>query len=129
MSPFIAARSPGRAAPLFAALGDATRLELVARLSREGPQSISALADDVTISRQAVTKHLEVLEEAGLAASRREGRERIFELRPRRLAVAHRYLDQISRQWDAALGRLQAHLEDGKKVGTTREQRAESRKQ
>ena len=113
MSPFVVARGSARAAPLFAALGDSTRLELVARLSREGPQSISALADNTTISRQAVTKHLQVLEEAGLAASRREGRERIFELRPQRLAAAHHYLDQIGRQWDAALVRLQAHLEKG----------------
>ncbi len=111
MSPFVAARRPMAAAPLFAALGDPTRLELVARLSREGPQSISALTEDSTISRQAVTKHLEILEEAGLAASHREGRERIFALRPQRLAVAHRYLDQIGRQWDAAIDRLQTHLE------------------
>lgn len=110
MPPFVATRGSMAAAPLFAALGDSTRLELIARLSREGPQSISDLAEDATISRQAVTKHLAVLEEAGLAASRRAGRERIFELRPQRLAVAHRYLDQISRQWDAALDRLEAHL-------------------
>jgi DNA-binding transcriptional ArsR family regulator len=110
MPPFIATRTGTAAAPLFAALGDSTRLELIARLSHDGPQSISDLAEDSTISRQAVTKHLEILEEAGLARSRREGRERIFELRPQRLAVAHRYLDQISRQWDAALDRLQEHL-------------------
>ncbi len=110
MTPFVATRGSMAAAPLFAALGDSTRLELIARLSRDGPQSISDLAEDATISRQAVTKHLEILEEAGLARSRREGRERIFELRPQRLAVAHRYLDQIGRQWDAALDRLQAHL-------------------
>jgi DNA-binding transcriptional ArsR family regulator len=110
MTPFLATRGSTAAAPLFAALGDSTRLELIARLSRDGPQSISDLAEDATISRQAVTKHLEILEEAGLARSRREGRERIFELRPQRLAVAHRYLDQIGRQWDAALDRLQAHL-------------------
>jgi DNA-binding transcriptional ArsR family regulator len=110
MPPFAITRASTAAAPLFAALGDPTRLEIIARLSRDGPQSISDLAEDATISRQAVTKHLEVLEEAGLARSRREGRERIFELRPQRLAVAHRYLDQIGRQWDAALDRLQAHL-------------------
>lgn len=93
-----------QAAPLFAALGDATRLELVARLARRGPQSISALAEGATVSRQAVTKHLEALEVAGLAESRRVGRERIFELRPERLARVNRYLDQIARQWDEALG-------------------------
>ncbi len=110
MPPFLASRASTSAAPLFAALGDPTRLELIARLSRDGPQSISDLTEDATISRQAVTKHLEILEEAGLTRSRREGRERIFALRPQRLAVAHRYLDQIGRQWDAALDRLQAHL-------------------
>lgn len=100
------------AAPLFAALSDATRLRLVTRLSRQGPQSISALAEGATISRQAVTKHLRALEEAGLAESRRSGRERIFELRPGRLAAAHRYLDQVARQWDEAIERLQAYVEE-----------------
>jgi len=107
----IATRNAEGAAPLFAALGDSTRLALLARLSRDGPQSIATLAEDTTISRQAVTKHLQVLEEAGLTASRREGRERIFELCPKQLAAAHRYLDQIGRQWDAALARLQTHVE------------------
>lgn len=111
MSPTAATHGSRGPAPLFAALGDATRLELVSRLSREGPQPISALAGNTKISRQAVTKHLQVLEEAGLAASRREGRERIFELRPERLDKVHRYLDQISRQWDRALDRLKAHVE------------------
>jgi DNA-binding transcriptional ArsR family regulator len=98
-------------APLFSALGDSTRLRLVARLSSDGPQSISALAENATISRRAVTKHLRMLEATGLASSRREGRERIFALRPARLAAAHRYLDRIARQWDQALDRLQAHVE------------------
>jgi DNA-binding transcriptional ArsR family regulator len=112
----IATRSNESAAPLFAALGDSTRLALLARLSRDGPLSIATLAEDATISRQAVTKHLQVLEEAGLTASRREGRERIFELRPGQLAAAHRYLDQIGRQWDAALDRLRAHVEGGEEL-------------
>jgi DNA-binding transcriptional ArsR family regulator len=111
MTPPAAARGFQGPASLFAALSAPARLELVARLSREGPRSISALAEDATISRQAVTKHLQVLEEAGLAASRREGRERIFELRPERLTTAHRCLDRIGRQWDDALARLQAHVE------------------
>ena len=111
MPPATTVHGSQASAPLFAALGDATRLRLVTRLSSEGPQSISALAGGATISRQAVTKHLEVLEEAGLAASRREGRERIFELRPERLVAVHRYLDQIGRQWDEALTRLRAHVE------------------
>jgi DNA-binding transcriptional ArsR family regulator len=87
------------------------RLRLVTRLSREGPQSIAALAEEATISRQAVTKHLRTLEDAGLAASRRVGRERIYELRPERLSDVHRYLDRIARQWDDALARLQAYVE------------------
>lgn len=111
MSPTAATHGSRGPAPLFAALGDATRLELVSRLSREGPRPISALAGNTKVSRQAVTKHLQILEQAGLAASRREGRERIFELRPKRLVEVHRYLDQISRQWDMAINRLETHVE------------------
>jgi DNA-binding transcriptional ArsR family regulator len=101
-----------RAAPLFSALSDPTRLLLVDRLSHDGPQSISSLAETATVSRQAVTKHLLALEETGLATSRREGRERIFELQPQRLVAAHRYLDRIARQWDEALDRLRVYVED-----------------
>ena len=99
------------AAPLFAALGDATRLQIVARLCSGGPSSIMRLASGARVSRQAVTKHLYALEHAGIARSARAGRERIWELRPQRLSEARRYLDQISDQWDAALGRLQAFVE------------------
>lgn len=106
-----AAQDLERAAPLFSALSDSTRLQLIGKLSREGPQSISSLAEDAAVSRQAVTKHLHVLEKAGLAESRRKGRECVFELRPERLAKAHCYLDQIASQWDEALDRLQAHVE------------------
>lgn len=113
MTPTSGIRGIERAAPLFAALGDPTRLELLGRLSRGGPQSITALAEGAAVSRQAVTKHLDALEEIGLAASRRRGRERIFELREERLAEAHRYLDQIALQWDRALDRLRAHVEGG----------------
>lgn len=112
MSPPAAPRGLERVTPLFAALSDPTRLQLVERLSRDGPQSISSLAENATVSRQAVTKHLLALEETGLATSRREGRKRIFELRPERLAAAHRYLDRIARQWDEALDRLRAYVED-----------------
>lgn len=110
-SPAAAPRTFEHTAPLFAALSDSTRLQLVERLSREGPLSISTLCKDTAISRQAVTKHLRVLEEAGLAASRRDGRECIFELRLERLTAVRRCLDQISRQWDDVLGRLQAYVE------------------
>lgn len=99
------------AAPLFAALGDGTRLHIVARLCGDGPLSIVQLAEGATVSRQAVTKHLHALEEVGLARSSRVGRERIWELETKRLSEARRYLDQISRDWDAALARLKAFVE------------------
>ena len=102
---------PQAAAPVFAALGDETRLRLVARLSREGPQPIARLAEHEDVTRQAVTKHLNALEEAGLVSSRWDGRSRVVELRTRRLAEVQRYLDEISAQWDGALDRLKALVE------------------
>jgi DNA-binding transcriptional ArsR family regulator len=102
-----------RAAPVFAALGDETRLEIVARLSAGGPQSIVRLTEQARVSRQAVTKHLVALEAAGLVRSRRDGRERVWEMQPKRLADARRYLDRISEQWDDAMERLRAAVEDG----------------
>jgi len=99
------------AAPVFAALGDETRLRLVARLSMEGPVSIVRLTEGEKVSRQAITKHLHALEEAGLAHSSRAGRERIWALRTKRLAEVRRNLDQISQRWDAALDRLRAFVE------------------
>ncbi len=101
-----------RAAPVFAALGDANRLALVARLCEGGPGSISRLARGGTITRQAVTKHLHVLAGAGLVHDARQGRERIWELRPDRLAEARRSIDEISRWWDEALERLRAFVEE-----------------
>jgi DNA-binding transcriptional ArsR family regulator len=98
-------------APLFAALGDDTRLGLVKRLCGAGPQSISRLSEGSGVTRQAVTKHLGVLLRAGLVRVHRDGRERIYELEPRRLVEAGRYLDHISAQWDDALGRLKALVE------------------
>jgi len=111
-APTLTFRDFEQIAPLFAALSDSTRLQIVTRLSREGPQSISVLTEETAVSRQAVTKHLQVLEDVGIAASWRNGRERIFELKPERLALANQHLDQISRQWDKALGRLQKFVED-----------------
>jgi DNA-binding transcriptional ArsR family regulator len=99
------------AAPVFAALGDATRLKLVARLSADGPLSITRLSEDAGVTRQAVTKHLEALAGAGLVQHNWRGRERIWELEPRRLEMARRCLDRISDQWDAALDRLKAFVE------------------
>jgi DNA-binding transcriptional ArsR family regulator len=102
----------GQAAPVFAALGDSTRLNLVARLCTGGPQSIVRLTEGASVSRQAITKHLHTLAHAGIVRNTREGREQIWEIQPRRLATARRYLDEISGQWDATLQRLQHLVEN-----------------
>ncbi|MDF3019111.1 MAG: transcriptional regulator, ArsR family [Steroidobacteraceae bacterium] len=99
------------AAPVFAALGDETRLRIVAHLCREGPASIARLTGSADVSRQAVTKHLRALEDAGLVRSDRDGRECIWRLQTRRLAQVQRYLDQISLQWDGTLQRLRVFVE------------------
>jgi DNA-binding transcriptional ArsR family regulator len=108
-------------APLFRALGDETRLHVVARLSEEGPLSITELTGGTNVSRQAVTKHLHVLADAGLVHSQRGGgsgdgngdkRENVWTLEPRRLEEARRLLDLISREWDNTLDRLKAFVED-----------------
>jgi DNA-binding transcriptional ArsR family regulator len=99
------------AAPLFAALGDGTRLELLDRLGKEGSLSITRLSTNSPVTRQAITKHLEILSEAGLVRSSRQGRERLWELEPARLADAHQFIERLSRQWDMALGRLKAYVE------------------
>lgn len=101
-----------RAAPIFSALGDETRLALVARLCSGGPQSISQLTAGSDVTRQAVRKHLDVLAGTGLVHDARRGRERIWDLDPDRLAEAGRFLDQISEQWDKALGRLKKFVEE-----------------
>ena len=106
-----AAVSLAEAAPLFAALGDETRLRIVAQLSAQGPLSIVRLTEGTDVSRQAITKHLYVLEEARLARSVRTGRESIWELQPAQLEEVRRYLDEISAQWDGALNRLRAFVE------------------
>ena len=100
------------AAPVFAALGEPTRLTLVAKLCREGPLSIARLSEGTGVTRQAITKHLHTLADAGLVHDRRTGRERIWQLETRRLEAARRCLDQISDQWDAVIARLQAFVED-----------------
>ena len=100
------------AAPVFAALGDPTRLRIILRLCTDGPQSIVQLTEGSQVTRQAITKHLVALEDAGLVRGERDGRERIWELQGKRLAEARQYLDQISNQWDAAIERLRAFVED-----------------
>ena len=99
------------AAPVFAALGDATRARLVARLSADGPLSISRLTEGTGVTRQAITKHLGALSEAGLVRDIKNGRERVFELEPRRLEKARQYLDRVSADWDDAIGRLRDLVE------------------
>ena len=107
-------RTPGRkearareAAPAFAALGDPTRLALVARLCREGPLTIARLTEGAEVTRQAVTKHLRALEEAALVRTRVDGRDRLWELRTARLQELKRYLDAMAAQWESARGKAQ----------------------
>ena len=109
MSPPSTARADP--APVFAALGDSTRLSLLMRLSDGRSRSIATLCMDTKITRQAVTKHLHVLEAAGLVENVRVGRESRFGCRPDSLAEAKSCLDRISAQWDEALARLRRHVE------------------
>jgi len=99
-------------ASVFAALGDETRLAVLAKLCNGQPQSISRLTAGTNLSRQAVTKHLRVLANAGVVRSVHSGRESLFELEPRPIEEVRNYLDQVSRQWDDALARLKSHVED-----------------
>ena len=104
--------APEAAAPIFAALGDPTRLGLVATLADGRTRSVTELSAGAPISRQAMTKHLRVLEQAGVVASLRAGRETRFALCPDRLAEAQAYLETVGRQWEDALARLRSFLED-----------------
>jgi DNA-binding transcriptional ArsR family regulator len=111
MSPSTRERAPRDPAAVFAALGDGTRLGLVARLAAGEPLSISRLTSGTGVTRQAVTRHLHVLAGAGLVRGDRHGREVLWEIEPDRLTEARRYLDDISAQWDRALARLRATVE------------------
>jgi len=99
------------AAPIFSALGDETRLALVARLGSAGPQSIAQLSAGSNVTRQAITKHLQVLDSAGLVSSEWRGRERIWNFESGELDPARRFLDDVSSKWDEALARLQKLVE------------------
>jgi len=105
------ARKVTAPAPVFAALGDEMRLVLVTKLSGGQRRSISQLAAGAKVTRQAITKHLRVLEEAGVVRSARQGRENLFAFEPRRIAEARRYLDDVAAQWDDALARLKSFVE------------------
>ena len=98
-------------APVFAALGDETRLRLIAILCAGGAFSIAQLTSGTEITRQAITKHLQVLADAGLARDVKVGRERLWEFEPGRLEEARRSLDEIARQWDYALNKLKMAVE------------------
>jgi DNA-binding transcriptional ArsR family regulator len=97
---------------VFAALGDDTRLALVAKLCGRRPYSISQLTRGSKLTRQAITKHLRVLESAGIVHSARAGRESRFEFDPQPIAGIKEYLDFVSEQWDQALSRLKSFVEN-----------------
>jgi len=99
-------------APVFAALGDMTRLELVSRLSDGKQHSIVQLAEGLDLTRQGVTKHLQVLKQAGVVSCKRIGRESRFTIRPASITKARDYLTRASAQWDEAIERLRASVEE-----------------
>jgi DNA-binding transcriptional ArsR family regulator len=101
-----------RNAPVFAALGDDTRLALVAKLSAGQPHSISQLTEGSRLTRQAISKHLRVLESVGIVRSVHKGRESLFKFDPKPIDETKRYLDEVSNQWDQALNRLKSFVED-----------------
>jgi DNA-binding transcriptional ArsR family regulator len=100
------------AAALFFALGDGTRLSVVRRLGAGGASSATALSDGAKVTRQAIVKHLQVLEGAGLVAREKRGREVLYALEPARLADARSFLDSVSASWDRALERLRLLVEE-----------------
>ena len=97
---------------MFAALGDPNRLRIVSRLCDAGPQSIAGLTAGSDVTRQAITKHLRLMEDAGLVRSNRSGRQVVWELEPRRVAQIRAHLEQIAEDWDRALSRLRTIVED-----------------
>jgi DNA-binding transcriptional ArsR family regulator len=99
-------------APLFDALGDPNRLRIITRLCDGGPCSTTKITAVVSVSRQAATKHLLLLEAVGLVSSQRRGRERIWRVRPKSLTDAGEYLNALSQRWDKAIDRLRTYVED-----------------
>jgi|SRR5271154_4052824 len=98
-------------ASIFAALGDETRLSLLARLSDGRRSSISQLTAGSRLTRQAVTKHLRVLQRVGVVHAVREGRESLFAIDPEPIAEIRQYLDLVSEQWNESLSRLKSLVE------------------
>ena len=105
-------KSPGNCAPIFAALGDEMRLRLIAVLCVGGAMSITQLTAGTDITRQAITKHLDVLAAAGLVRDVKVGRERLWEFEPAQLDEARRSLEAIAQQWDLALAKLKLAVEN-----------------
>jgi DNA-binding transcriptional ArsR family regulator len=99
-------------APVFGALGDETRLSLVAKLCERSPQSIARLTEGSALTRQAISKHLRVLQNAGIVEGVRAGRESQYKFKPKPIDGVKSYVDQVSMQWDAALVRLKTLVED-----------------
>ena len=112
MRPSRAAKALGQSVLVFAALGDETRLALVERLCEHGPASVTTLCEGADVTRQAISRHLQVLEDAGLVLNKRVGRASMWELRANRINDARRALDMISREWDARIERLRRFVEE-----------------
>jgi DNA-binding transcriptional ArsR family regulator len=104
-------RAERAVADVFFALGDGTRLSVVRKLSSGGALSATALAGGADVTRQAIAKHLRVLEGAGLVTHEKRGREVLYSLEPRRLAEARTYLEGVSERWDRAIERLRKNVE------------------
>lgn len=105
------AASAKRYAPVFAALGDETRLAIVGKLAKGEPLSIAQLTEGTKLTRQGVTKHLRVLEEVGVVTSQRAGRESLFVLEPQKVTDMEQYLHIVGEAWGASLQRLKAFVE------------------
>lgn len=110
MNPSTASTAEHRA-PLFAALGDGTRLHLLERLGRADAMSISELTERSGVTRQAVTKHLRVLQRAGLVSDARKGREHLYRVNPEALCEMSEWLEEYRREWEARLDRLDDYLQ------------------
>jgi DNA-binding transcriptional ArsR family regulator len=105
-------RQTPEAAQVFAALGDPTRLALVSQLCDGSTRSIAQLTEGTNLSRQGITKHLRVLQDAGLVRSEKSGRESLYAYNPQPIHDARGYIDVVSRQWEQSLGRLKSFIED-----------------
>lgn len=108
----VTAEASTTAAPVFDALGDPHRLRMVVWLCDTGPCSTSAVTQSVPVTRQAATKHLALLESAGVVRSEKRGRERIWSVQTASLTAAQDYLATLSQRWDRRIDRLRAFVED-----------------